>query len=83
MPERLFWRLVFVGRAYSLHLLPLLGGHEPVTLNRAQVENLLDELTFVAKVLAADGLATEQARLHHYLRHVLAAEANVMVTVEG
>jgi hypothetical protein len=84
VPERLFWRLVFVGRAYSLHLLPLLGGHESVTLNRAQVENLLDEVAFVAALLSADPLVAEQAtRLDQYLRQVLAAHPDEAVTVEG
>lgn len=31
LPERLFHRLVAVGRGYDLHLMPRLGGSEPVT----------------------------------------------------
>lgn len=84
VPERLFWRLVFVGRAYSLHLLPLLGGHDPVTLNRAQVENLLDEVAFVADLLSADPLVAAHAtRLNSYLRRVIATSPEAVVTVEG
>lgn len=84
VPERLFERLSFVGRAYSLHLLPLLGGHEPVTLQCAQIENLLDEVAFVATLLDADPLVTEQAgRLDLYLRRVLSSGPHAVVTVEG
>src|SRR4051812_30000424 len=84
VPERLFDRFVFTGRAYSLHLLPLLGGHDPVLLNRAQVENLLDEVAFVADMLAADPLVAAQAEhLDRYLRHVLSVNPEATVTVEG
>ncbi len=59
VPERLFGRLTAVARAYDLHLLPMLGGHEPVTLNRQQVQTVLDELDLVRAIVAGDALATE------------------------
>jgi len=84
VPERLFQRFVYVARAYSLHLLPLLGGHEPVTLQRAQIETLLDEVGFVGALLATDPLVAAQAtRLHGYLRDALTSGPDVAVTVEG
>jgi hypothetical protein len=49
--ERLFGRLTLVGSAYELHMLPLLGGTDPVRLNRARCEALLDEVAFVAERL--------------------------------
>ena len=61
LSERLFGRLTGVARAYELHTLPLLGGTEPVTLNRARCEALIDEVTFVAERLN-DALVTEIAQ---------------------
>lgn len=84
VPERLFWRLVFVARGYSLHTLPLLGGPEPVVLNALQVESLLDEVAFVAALLDDDPLVVDLAtRLNAYLRRVLAAGPDATVTIEG
>ncbi len=55
-----------------------------MTLNRSQVENLLDEVAFVADLLSVDALVAEQAaRLDQYLRRVLAAGPDAQVTVEG
>lgn len=48
---RLFHRLTGVAAAYDLHTLPMLGGSEPVQLNRQRCESLLDELAFVAERL--------------------------------
>lgn len=84
VPERLFARLACVARGYSLHLLPLLGGHEPVTLNKQQVVNLLDELAFVAEVVPGDVLVTEQvSKLRRYLLRALTGVPELTVTVEG
>ena len=51
IPERLFGRLTQVASAYELHTLPMLGGMDPVQLNRARCEALLDEVAFVAERL--------------------------------
>lgn len=49
VPERIWCRCHYLGRAYELHLLPLLDGStDPVFLNPVQVDQLLDELRFVA-----------------------------------
>jgi hypothetical protein len=67
LSERLFWRLTRVASAYELHTLPLLGGTEPISLNRLQCEGLLDEIAFVAERLN-DRLAIEIAqRISAYL----------------
>ncbi len=48
VPERIWSRLVNLGRAYETHLLPLVpGGSEPRILNDNQVENLIDEIEFI------------------------------------
>lgn len=59
--ERLFWRLVQVGKGYELHHLPLLGGMDPVRLGREQCRTLCDELAFVAERLD-DPLAVATAQ---------------------
>jgi hypothetical protein len=56
--ERLFLRMVSIGKAYELHLLPLLGGPDPVTLNSTQLETLAAELQLVREV-SRDGLLLE------------------------
>lgn len=84
VPEQVFERLVHAGRAYSLHLLPLLLAAEPVRLNAVQTQNLLSELDFIAGVLSIDPLVVDQvATLSHYLQQVIAADPSVVVTVDG
>lgn len=51
LSARLFRRLIGVARAYELHALPLLDDPDPVRLNRARCEALLDEIAFVAERL--------------------------------
>jgi hypothetical protein len=48
IPDRLVGRLLHLGRAYELHLLPLLPGVDALALNATQVENLIEELDWVA-----------------------------------
>jgi hypothetical protein len=59
---RLFHRLTGVAEAYELHTLPMLGGSEPVRLDRLRCESLLDELAFVADRLN-DPLAVQTAQV--------------------
>jgi hypothetical protein len=47
VPERVFWRLAAVAKAYDLHLLPLLGESEPIELAKPMAETLIDEVSFV------------------------------------
>ena len=58
---QLFHRLTTVASAYRLHALPMLGGSEPMRLNRLQRQSLLNELAFVAERLN-DPLATATAQ---------------------
>jgi hypothetical protein len=51
LSARLFRRLTNVARAYELHALPLLDDPDPVRLNRARSEAVLDEIAFVAERL--------------------------------
>jgi hypothetical protein len=56
VPERLWWRLVALGQAYQLHLLPLVPGTtERRFLNAQQVSTLCEEVRFLAGVVN-DGL---------------------------
>jgi hypothetical protein len=64
VPERLWWRLVGLGRAYEVHLLPLLpGATDPQFLNAQQVATLVDEVQFVADVVDDDLIAGLVAEL--------------------
>jgi hypothetical protein len=58
---RLFRRLAVVAAAYELHTLPMLGGPEPIRLNKTQCQSLLDGLAFVADRLN-DPLAVSTAQ---------------------
>jgi len=51
LSARLFRRLTGVAQAYELHALPLLDDPDPVRLNRARCEAVLDEIAFVAERL--------------------------------
>ena len=52
VPERIWGRLVNLGRAYETHLLPLLpASSAPQSLNDQQVANLIDEVEFIASVV--------------------------------
>ncbi|WP_339915756.1 hypothetical protein [uncultured Brevundimonas sp.] len=57
VPERLFRRLVLLGRAYELHRLSLL--QEDAVLDSVQAQSLSDELEFVRELVPTDhALAT-------------------------
>lgn len=59
IPERLWFRLVNLGRAYETHLLPLLPGTtEPQTLNGQQVVTLIDEVEFFMSIVDDRVLST-------------------------
>lgn len=80
VPERLWDRLVNLGRAYELHRLPLLAApYEPVTLNAQQCAGLQRELEFVEQVVKDEALRS--------IRAVVAAAARltgeVALLVEG
>ena len=55
VPERIWWRLVALGKAYEVHLLPLVpGATEPQFLNAQQVSTLIEEAEFLAHVVEDD-----------------------------
>lgn len=55
--EAILSRLINIGKAYELHLVPLFNIYDDVVLNQVQVKNLLDELSFIESV-------TNDALLH-------------------
>lgn len=85
LAERLFSRLVLVAQGYELHTLPLLGGSDPVRINRAQCQNLLDELEFVALRLNDDPLAVNAAQsiANYVSSRVRRPGEEIWVTFEG
>jgi hypothetical protein len=81
IPERIFDRLAHLGRAYELHLLPLLGGHEPVGLNATQVGALIDELELLCSVTQDPIVERWAQELRAFVRQV--ADSGGSVTIEG
>lgn len=87
VPERVWDRIRLIGQAYGLHLLPLLlgepSGGDSVTLNRAQVETLRDELEFV-EARVNDDLVTSQTRavIEFITAELSSRSAAVAITVE-
>jgi len=59
--ERLFSRLVLLGAAYELHLLPLL--REDASINAVQAETLSEELAFVRALVADEALGSLLERM--------------------
>jgi hypothetical protein len=56
IPERLWFRLVNLGRAYETHLLPLLAG-------TAESQTLIDEVEFLMTIVDDEALLTVAADL--------------------
>ena len=84
LPARLFRRLTHVAAAYELHSLPLLGGPEPVELNRARCESVLDEVAFVAERLDdALAVSTAQSITGYLVARTRRATWDGTVTFEG
>ncbi|WP_440901510.1 hypothetical protein [Actinosynnema sp.] len=84
LSDRLFWRLRHVAVAYELHTLPLLGGSEPVELNRPMCQSLLDELGFVSDRLNdAVAASTAQAIADYLVVRLRRPRWDGSVTVEG
>jgi hypothetical protein len=82
--DRLFGRLVLVARAYELHVLPMLGGTERITLGREQCESFLDELEFVAERLHDELAVTTAQSIADYLTgRIRSSHGDVRVSVEG
>jgi hypothetical protein len=61
LSERLFRRLVLIGRAYECHLLPFL--EQDVSLNPVQADGLLGELDLVATLVSDAALMSTLDRL--------------------
>src|SRR5688572_11294151 len=57
--ERLLSRLINIGLAYDLHIIPLFDVYNDTFFNKQQCENLLEELEFVEQVVN-DKLLLEQ-----------------------
>jgi len=56
LSERLFRRLVLIGGAYELHLLPLL--EQDTALNSVQADGLLGELDFISTLVVDAALTS-------------------------
>jgi hypothetical protein len=69
IPERIWYRIVNVGRAYDLHLLPLSlpNENDHVFFNGQQSESLVDELEFVASILEDELVRDAIVKLQPFL----------------
>ena len=84
LSERLFERLVSTARGYELHLLPMLGGSDPVRLSAPMARTLIEEVEFVAERLNDDLARSTAQTLARYLASQLRrGDENMTFTVEG
>lgn len=83
VPERLFLRITSVARGYSMHLLPLLGGPEPVELTPPMIEEFLDEVAFVADRLNDELVMAWAEVLSAYAAEALRQVGGGRLVVEG
>ena len=83
VPERVFWRLVYAAKAYELHLLPLLGGVEPVSLSAPMIQTLLSELRFVGERLNDPVTDHWVSRLLPVVQAALWTRGDARLIVEG
>lgn len=81
IPERLLARVVALGRAYELHLLPLIEEHEQVHFNSQQAESLAGEVAFVLERVDDPLLRDHGRRIAELVRR--GAREATGVTFEG
>ncbi|WP_133176521.1 hypothetical protein [Nocardioides currus] len=67
LSERVFRRLLHAARAYELHTVPLLDERDPVGLNRARCQAVVDEIAFVAERLRDPVAARAAQTITDYL----------------
>ena len=84
VPERLWFRLVHLGRAYDLHLLPLLSATAEVRyLNGQQAAVLVDEVMFVQGIVKDEALASWIMELQALLATASRLNTDQAVGLEG
>jgi hypothetical protein len=83
VPERVFWRLVYVAKAYALHLLPMLGDSDPVYLNRPMIQTFVDELCFIGDRLNDPVAEYWIGRLLQAAQTALSRRGDALLTAEG
>lgn len=77
LSERLCRRLVWIGQAYELHLLPLLG--EDRTVNGVQAQALAAELAFVDAIVTDEALQSVLTRLKPVVQSSIQTGAEIRV----
>lgn len=83
IPEQVFWRFVHVAKGYELHLLPLLGGPDPVQLTRPMIQTFIDEVAFVADRLHDPVVEHWAGQLIKTAQTALWQRGDTHLTVEG
>lgn len=82
IPERLWDRVLGLGRAYQLHVLGLFAGEERFELNPPQIESLLDELHLLGTIVDDDLLRSHLEAVREAAARVLGDPALVGLVVE-
>ena len=83
LPERVFHRLVALGRAYELHVLPLLIGDDAVRLNHLQAAVLLEELQFLAELINDPNVRDACERVGRIAQTCIAGGGRLDLVIEG
>lgn len=83
IPERLFSRMQHLAQAYELHVLTRLDPYGRNSLNREQVESLLDELEFIGRVVDDEALRVQLERLREVAVAVRGARTRTELVIEG
>ena len=83
IPERLFARMQRLADAYQLHMLPGLDPYARNSLGREQVESLLDELEFIARVVDDAALLAQLEQLRAVAMKVPRDPIRTELVIEG
>jgi len=83
IPERLFDRVLYLAKAYELHVLPVLDPYGKNELTPLQAETLIDELTFIADVVKDDLLATYMRQLAELAERCARSPSEERLLIEG
>ncbi|TMD23073.1 MAG: hypothetical protein E6I99_08280 [Chloroflexi bacterium] len=83
IPERIFDRMLFLAKAYELHVLPALDPYGKNELTPLQAETLIDELAFVGDIVKDDLLASYMRQLVELAERCARSPRDERLLIEG
>lgn len=83
IPDRIWDRILALGRAYRLHILQLLDGEERFELSPPQIDSLLDELQFLAATVQDDLLRSHLEAIRRAAARVVNESLLVGLVIEA